>query len=85
MLLFIAVVVLAVFEYLVLYEPRVIEQLQKYKIPGFRNLKVAANALNEKWGLMLDSLRDKLFNENYNFHVDASPAYVLSNQSTSEN
>lgn len=77
MLLFIAVVCVAVFEYFMLYDPKMIDRLQKLKIPGFRNMRAMANSLNEKWGLMFDSFKDELFNRHYNYHVDASSTTLV--------
>lgn len=36
------------------------------------NPSTSSNAVNEKWGLLYASVNDRVFADNYRYHVDAS-------------
>lgn len=53
-----------------------------YDLVPFGRLRFAttasSNCISEKWGLLSDSIRDRVFADNYRYHVDATDRETLS-------
>lgn len=65
MLLLFTVILVLVYEITLIYRPEILPST-------LRGSQIISNCVNEKWGLLYDTVRDKVFGDNYRYHVNAS-------------
>lgn len=70
MFLLLTVVLVLLFEATVVYDLGLIPLARQRHT-------IASNCISEKWGLLYDSIRDRVFADNYRYHVDATDRDTL--------